>query len=231
MHELSTFEKARILVKAACGEEWGDGYTVMDIASDYAEPSYRLTSEDGAVVLGNWNPKRFPSRNEDGEVIDPLTKEENMPERLASALEKIGADIEWFDEWVRCGECCKVFRSQPDSYSWTMHGAWWECDYYCVDCIREHLEDFITDEDFINNAQKCLMPDLKDALIGLDYVQWEESNPHYFESDWHPGQDDNPADVLASIKEHNKNLDVVFVLLGSGQFDIRWAAFTKLSED
>lgn len=224
MHELTTLEKACLLIRTVTGEDWGDGYVVTDVATGYAEPGYG--NDESVVVFGNWNPKRF-LRGDDA----PLTKSENVGPRLAEALENIGAEIEWLDEWTRCNECYRAMRISADSYSWTLYGAFWDSGYVCADCLKKNLEAFIDDEGFINNADKCLMPVLKDALTGLGYVQWEEGNPHYYESGWHPGQDDKPADVLASIKEHNDKLDVVFVLLGSGQFDIRWAAFTKLSDE
>lgn len=224
MHELTTLEKACLLIRTATGEDYGDGYTVTDVATGYAEPGYG--NDESVVVFGNWNPKRFP-RGDDA----PLTKSENVGPRLAEALENIGAEVEWLDEWTRCDDCYRAMRTQPNSYSWAMYGAWWDSGYVCADCLKEHLEDFITGEDFVNNANKCLMPDLKGALVDLGYIQWEEGNPHYYESGWHPGQDDKPADVLDMIKSHNENLDVVFVLLGSGQFDIRWAAFCLRVED
>lgn len=228
MRELSTADKARLLIKVATGEEYGDGYIVTDIASDYAEPSYTLTSADGIVVYGNWNPKRFPSIDE-----APLTKSESLPLRLAEALEGIGADIEWCDEWTTCSDCYKAMRTEPDSYGWTMYGAFWDIGYVCADCLKEHLADFIEDEDYINNSSKCLMPMFKSDLEALGFVRWEAGNEHTYESGWHPGQDDNPKDILASILEgkDEDKVQVVFLLNSVGQFDMRFSAYVKVEDD
>lgn len=226
MHELSTADKARLLIKVATGEEYGDGMLVTDIASDYAEPSYNLTSADGIVVFGDWNDKR---ELVDGQWITH-TKRDSLPSRLCDALENIGADIEWCDEWTTCTDCHKAMRTQSDSYSWTMYGAFWSDGYVCADCLKEHLADFIEDEDYINNASKCLMPEFKSDLEALGFSQWESNDPHTYESGWHPGQDDSPKEVLEAIKANNDELEVVFLLNSVGQFDMRWSAYIKTPE-
>lgn len=223
MRELSTADKARLLIKVATGEEYGDGMLVTDISSDYAEPSYNLTSADGIVVFGNWNDKR--------ELVDGVwvthTKRDTLPSRLCDALENIGADIEWCDEWTKCADCYKALRTQPDCYGWTMYGAFWEDGYVCADCLKEHLADFIEAEDYINNASKCLMPMFKSDLEALSFSQWEADDPHVYESGWHVDQDDKPADVLEAIKASNDELEVVFLLNSVGQFDMRWSAYVR----
>lgn len=229
MRELSTADKARLLIKVATGEEYGDGMLVTDIASDYAEPFYNLTSADGIVVFGDWNNKRTLIN---GEWIT-TSKTDTLPSRLCDALENIGADIEWCDEWSTCQDCYKALRTSADSYGWTMYGAFWNCGYVCADCLKEHLADFIEDEDFINNASKCLMPMFKSDLEALGYVQWEADDPHTYESGWHPGQDDNPKDILASILEgkDEDKVQVVFLLDSVGQFDMRFSAYVKENTD
>jgi hypothetical protein len=229
MRELSTADKARLLIKVATGEEYGDGMLVTDISSDYAEPSYNLTSADGIVVYGNWNDKRTLV---DGEWIT-TSKTDTLPSRLCDALENIGADIEWCDEWTNCAECYKAMRTQADSYGWTMYGAFWEDGYVCADCLKEHLADFIEGEDYINNASKCLMPMFESDLEALGFIQWEAGNEHTYESGWHPGQDDNPKDILASILEgkDEDDVQVVFLLNSVGQFDMRFSAYVKVEDD
>lgn len=78
---LTTQEKVSRLLTFALGEPYGDGYTVTDVIRGYAEPGYG--SDDSVIVLGNWNPKRWPR---DGEPA--LTPEENLGPRLADALDR-----------------------------------------------------------------------------------------------------------------------------------------------
>lgn len=226
MRELSTADKARLLIKVATGEEYGDGSLVTDIASDYVEPSHKLTSADGIVVFGNWNDKRTLV---DGEWITS-SKGDSLPSRLCDALENIGADIEWCDEWTTCTECYKALRTQPDSYGWTMYGAFWSDGYVCVDCLKENLADFIEGEGYINDSSKCLMPEFEPELEALGFVQWEADDPHTYETGWHPGQNDNPKEVLEAIKASNDELEVVFLLNSVGQFDMRWSAYVRTPE-
>ena len=73
------YDRARRLIEAATGDEWGDGLTVTDIGVGNAEPGY---DEPGVWVMGDWNPKRWP-RDDDA----PLTAAESVGPRLARALE------------------------------------------------------------------------------------------------------------------------------------------------
>jgi len=219
-------DRAERLITAACGEYYGDGMLVTDIAHDYAEPGYRLSSENGLVVFGNWNPKRFPR---DGEP--PLTKAESLPARLANALESIGADLEWLDEWTNCADCYRAMRTQPDSYSWKMNGAWVEdAGYVCSDCLISNLESSL--EDYINDSDKCVTWCSGSDLEGIGFVQYEPSDPHTYENGWHEGMDDEPKEVEEAIKRweeipEDKELQIVFLLDESSQFYIRFSAYTR----
>lgn len=63
----TTAENVRRLVRAATGEDYGDGYTVSNVVKGYAEPGYG--TDDDLIVLGDWNPKRW-TRTERGETPD-----------------------------------------------------------------------------------------------------------------------------------------------------------------
>lgn len=86
-------------------------------APDYAEPSYSLSRPDtkAGIYLGNWNPptKYDPVFQQQVSVIDG-----NILPRLKKVLEKVGADIEWSDEWAFCHDCSKIGRTQPDGWFW-----------------------------------------------------------------------------------------------------------------
>lgn len=224
MRELSTIDKASILIKAATGEPYGDGDMVTDLCVGYAEPGYG--SDDAVVVFGNWNPKRFP-RGDD----EPLRKSESLPVRLGNALTAIGVECEWLDEWAVCEDCRRAMRTQPDSYGWTMYGAFVEdaCGYVCADCMVQDPESYLTD--YLNEPTRaitwCEPKDLAD--IGFD--KWEPGNPQDYENGFHPGQTDDPKEILSEILEIHPDAEVAFFIDGVGQFDVRFSAWVRLAED
>ena len=71
------------------------------------------------------------------------------------------------------------------------------------------------------------MPEFESKLVEIGFTQWEPNDPHTYESGWYPGQTDTPEEVMAAIREHDEECEVVFLLNGSGQFDIRWSAYTR----
>lgn len=223
MPELSTMDKVRRLVHAATGEEWGDGYTVTDVILGYAEPGYG--SDDSVVVLGDWNPKRWASEGD-----APLTPAERLPSRLARSLERVGANIEWLDEWTSCSECLRAVRTQPDSYSWQASFVVTEDgDTFCLDCLIAQGEDALTE--YVNDARKCVSWCEPSHVESFGYVKWESGDPHDYESGWHPGQDDDPSAILASIHAAQPGADVVFFLDESSQFYVRFSAYVRQPRD
>lgn len=216
-------DKARLLIKAACGDEYGDGLTVTDISFDYAEPGYAKTSEDGVIVFGNWNTARYPR---DGEP--PLTKAETVGARLCGALVNAGNDIEWLDEWVNCVDCYRAFRTQGDSYMWMRFGAYMEDDgYVCADCLRQDMDRSIDGGGFLNNPNTAITWATPEDLEGVGFVKWEPGNPRDYVTGWHPGQNDDPHAVFAEITERDPDVDVIFLIDGCGQFDTDWSVYVR----
>lgn len=216
-------ERAARLIRAATGEEWGDGYIVTDVVTGYAEPGYG--SDESVVVFGDWNPPRFPREGD-----APLTRAESLAPRLADALERVGANIEWLDEWSTCSECYRAVRTQSDAYSWKPFYSWVnECEIVCADCLREDINQSLDDVGAIDNADYCVTWCSDSELELAGWTQWEPSDPHTYENGWHPGQDDDPAAILASIKRET-DADVVFRLHESSQFYITFRAYTRDAE-
>lgn len=218
----SVADKARWLLTTAYGEDWWSAD--IETASDYAEPGYRKTSEDGVIVFGNWNDKSTYDRE-----TQTRTVTSTVPSRLAEKLERVGADIEWSDEWLRCGDCYRAFRSQPDSYGWRMYGAYVEdaADYVCADCLREQFD--LTD--YVDNASNAITWASSSDMIEHGWEQWEPNDPQTYESGMHPGQNDDPKVILATIQESHPELSVVFLIDSTGQFDVRFSAWTKDTEE
>lgn len=122
----------------------------------YAEPGYSITCpnhEAGVVCdcgkckllrkgeklpgiyFGNWNePETY-------KVFDVQVKvsDSKILPRLARALEKAGAEVEWNDEWRLCEECSLAFRCEPDNFWWKPSGVV-DVDKgtcYCLECAKE----------------------------------------------------------------------------------------------
>lgn len=179
------------------------GYFDLDYAMAYGEPGY--TDPARGVLLANWN---------------------NVPDHVQRALERRGFELEWSDEWIIDHDSSKVYRTQPDCYSWTpsfILNDWTNGEVIPHDSIREDASlraDYIENL-LLNDSSHC-------DVIGLDFTQdgftkWDES----FETGFHPGQTDSPDKVLARIQEARPDVDVIFQLDGKGQFDVHWSAWIR----
>ncbi len=217
------FENAVRLIKAATGEEYGDGMAVTDIIAGYAEPGY---PSDAVVVLGDWNPRHVAGEDRWNSTDPNVT----MPVRLAKALERIGAEIEWCDEWSQCGECYRAVRTSENSYHWKPSYAWiGEYGIVCHECLTSLGEDAL--EGYINDATKCVTWCEPSHVESFGFVKWEPGDEHTYESGWHPGQTDTPEPVLTEIIERNPDAQVVFFLDESSQFYIRFSAYFRIPAD
>lgn len=220
-HSLTHTDTYRRVLAAlfALGVDPFDGYApVYDIYSGYASGDH-----DAVVVAGNWNAPRDA----------PTEWAAEHPSRVASVLESIGADVVWHDEYVGCSECYRAIRTTPNCYGDRPAFSWIDSEPVCAECIRENLAAYI--DHYVNNAATAFT--FPADLASLGFVQWEPSDPHTYETGWHPGQDDSPADVLAGIRAHyvdagldEEDVEVVFSIDATGQFDIRWSAYVRVPD-
>ena len=169
---------------------------ITDIADDYCEPGYSLPEGKRGVVFGDWNKPR-----------------------LANIMDRMGYEVEWLDEWTACGHCYRAFRTQPDSYSWKMHGAFLEdsCEMICADCLAENPE-WIVDE-YKNNPRKALTMDIDLAADG-----WHMIPGDAWRNGWY-GQEDNPEEVVLSHVPEGH--DYIFVIDSVGQFEIAFKLYIR----
>lgn len=160
------------------------------------EPGY----PNKAVVLGNWN---------------------NVPEKVAKAIEFMNIEIEWEDEWTSCGSCGGLVRTNPNSYGWTQYWAILnECELICANCIKDSPTDYL--EMLENNPRHCLTFDLD--LEELGYVMIEED----FENGFHHGQDDDPKIILERLLKDNSEGKYIFNLDEQSQFYIGFSVWKKV---
>jgi hypothetical protein len=205
------------LIKCVTGEEYGDYDIVHNVGVGYAEPGY---PKDARWVTGDWNDKTSYANGVRTLISD-------KPSRLASALEWCGVEIEWHDEWTECGECYRLVRTQANSYSWSPSYLWAnECEIVCHECAKADVGHYVAD--YVNDADKAITWIGATELEAIGFTVWENPDgTDYYESGWHPGQDDKPSDILASIHRYNSELDVVFLIDSVGQFDIRFKAYVR----
>lgn len=218
MDNQQKLEAARRLVKVVCDYPYGDGEVVMDLGIGYADK----WNGDEVWVTGNWN-DRFRS-----DRIGRRIKDET-PGRLFDALERIGVNGEWYDEFDKCCHCGKLFRTKPDSYSWKPYFVSLnDGDMMCGDCVLD--PDFFDDvlNEFVNNPERVVAFCDDRELIERGWSRF--NTEHQFENGWHPGQTDNPRLIFEQIEKEFSNHDILFWLDENSQFYIGFSAFIKPQE-
>lgn len=212
---------AQRLIKVVTGEPYGDGKTVTDVGVGYAEPGYH--DDDTVWVIGNWNDR---SRY-DSETQTRVTTS-TVPGRLFDALERIGVQGEWLDEWTRCDHCQRIVRTSGDSYLWKpFYVDLPDLDRLCGTCA---LDPEWTDEVFepyVNNASRVIT--WCDSAH-LESLGWQRFNTDEYQNGWHEGMNDKPPLIAARIKAMMPAHDYVFWLDESSQFYIGFSVFTRPKE-
>lgn len=204
-------------VMAALGSKT-DYDVIHDIYLGTVEPGYG--GDDTVLVSGNWNSKRRYNES-------PTWASEH-PVRLGNALESVGAELVWMDEWAQCAECYRVVRTEPDSYIWKPSYIWVDdCGIVCAECVRKDVESVLGE--FINNPNNAFPFDVSFSELGFE--PWEPHNHHVYETGFHSGQDDKPQNVLDDIHHLFPNAEVVFSIDHVGQFDVRWLAHFRQESD
>jgi len=172
--------------------------------SGYAEPGYD-DPKSGLVVLGNWNPHG----------------EDMVMPRIGAILEKLGAELEWEDEWEACSECEKLVRTSPDSYRWTR--SYWESEdgAICQDCLLDDPSDYLEYLEGNPNTANTLDFDLEDQ--GYRHV------PESYENGLYGGQCDDPHLIAESLGELGIQR-FIFEINSVGQFDLAFSVWIHKSE-
>lgn len=131
-------------------------------------------------------------------------------------------NIEWgfSDEYdrCRCGNCDKIVRTSPNSYTWTpplfIDGE----GYISDDCVAEgDFDDYILEE--YANVQKSIPESRDPSDLGL--VQINEDS---FQNGFFHGMDDTPDPIIESL--NNADIDVWFVVHPS-QFHCDFDVYVK----
>lgn len=206
---------AQRLINVVCGEPYGDGDVVTDVGVGYAERGYH--DDETVWVLGDWN-DRARLHND-----PPIPSD--APGRLFDALERIGVEGEWHDEWTKCSNCYRIVRDEPDSHGWKpFYVVLDDGDTLCGTCA---LDPEWTDDCmgvYINRSDRVV------TWCDESYLTdngWTRYNQDEYQSGWHPGMDDKSATVAARITEAMPDHDYLFWLDESSQFYLGFSAFTR----
>ncbi len=189
--------------------ESGDVY--LREAEGYAEPGY-ADPDDCPILLANWNAEtRWNKEANKSETISKL-----MP-LLGEFAEAVGCAIEWSDEWEVC-ECQKAFRISPNSYRWTMFGAFIEDMAVCGECILEDPEPYF--ETISGNPRMAI------TIQGLNPEDYGfvKINDESFEYGLHGGQNASSDSIARTLKSAGID-DFLFSVDSAGQFDMRFSVY------
>ena len=140
-------------------------------------------------------------------------------DKMIGRLEDV-AELEWADEWEVCGGCGRYVRVSGNSYDWQPYWALDRGEIICGDCVKENPGEYV--EGLIGNSSRCVTIDGLD-LEGLGFVEYQGG----YESGWHPGQDDKPADVAEKLKRERPGLEYVFKLDYNSQFSQGFSVWTR----
>ena len=172
----------------------------VDCANEYGERGYDATQ--AGILFADWN---------------------DSPAWLRDGLERRGFALEWSDEWLIAYDTGKAYRSSPDSYGWK--------PYYVVSEDGEvvggdeiesgNQAEWYVNEYLLNDPQRCNVFQID--LTKFGFQKWNGE----FETGWHPGQNDNPREVFKRLQKEKPDHDVVFDLIGVGQFDMTWCAWIR----
>lgn len=182
----------------------------ISIYNGYSEPGYH----GDCVALGNWN--NIVERNKFG-CSDSIS--DNTPSRLAKVLEKLGAEIEWSDEWTSCSCCDKLVRTVGNGYSWKPSYSIRNDEVICFQCLdpAEHLE-FLEGKHKLANTIDTIDP----AEFG--YIKVEQHRYSIFSYNR-----ESPADLAKSLRK--KNIDrFLFNLDNVDQFNQEYSLWIHESE-
>ena len=173
-------------------------------ANEYGEPGY----SGGPVVFANWNDldlDKYP--------------------HIMAAIKDAGIELEWDDEWVVDGDSGKCYRTEANSYMWMPSIGY--ADGYIL--TPEHdVEEWIEVAKIGSNTQQMLNRyQVREKL--LHEAGFERYGDTESETGWHPGQDDQPEDVIAAIKEeHGDDTDIIVYRTEASQFYSKWVCLYRV---
>jgi len=132
--------------------------------------------------------------------------------------------LRFSDEYNSCSGCGKLIKTTPSYYGDLPNYLYTDCELLCSDCYSDN--DLI--ELKLNNADTALNPrQLKNSLESHGFILYRDN----LESGYHPGQTDNPQTISKQLESEHPSADWLFCIDGAGQFDIRFSAWYRESNN
>lgn len=194
----------------------------------YSEPGY---STEAGIVVGNANitlAHRWEFKDDqDKQADETLRREANkrsLLSRVLAALDRLGFEFEWEDEWITCDDCGGLVRCSPNSYGWQQYFYRDEENgtLICGDCVKSSgIKDYIAWLE--GNARRAMTFDVD--LLRHGYFRVDRR----FERGLHHGQDADPNRVAAELKKHGVER-FIFSRDSVGQFDFDFSVWVHQDE-
>jgi len=213
----TTANRAQRILDAAdsCIKVDSSRYKLEDVRlhfEGYAEPGY-TDPDSGIIATGDWN----PTWKKGGGIHE--YEDDTMP-RVAKLFEKLGIELEWDDEWVMCDQCCKLVRTQPNSYGWQPSYYAGDDGDLCLECV----DPVAVLSDLEGKPHMALQLDINPEDHG--YVK---ANDQDYENGWYGGQDDSPNAIAEALEELGITR-YLFRIDSVGQFDTRLSVYVHEDE-
>lgn len=181
---------------------------IEDECQEYGEPGYNENPAK-AILFANWN---------------------DIPCSTLDWLEHHGYALEWSDEWtVNWDGDRKAYRTSPDSYGWRSSLVY-------LDNGKMLAKNEITPNSTALDDYIAYLLDSHKHIDQFD-VDWTQhgfthmSEEGAFESGWHPGQTDNPKEILAKAKAEKPTWEFIFSLDKKSQFYITFSLWGRANAD
>lgn len=190
----------------------------VTFATHYSEPGYD-DPESGIIAFGNWNSVQRYDQKSRKFVEDPHNR---AWESLAKALERVGVELEWEDEWSTCGACGGAVRTSPDGYDWTPSYIDSDGERTCIECVRENPGDHL--DYYVGDPKRAItsgMIDPKDH--GFTKIIGD------LEAGFHDGQDADPEVISKGLRKLGVER-FLFTIDSNGQFDIEFSVWVADDE-
>jgi hypothetical protein len=170
----------------------------FDLAFGCAEPGY----DDKPVIMADWN---------------------HVPNVVFSRLESLGYACEWSDEWTPCSECGKAVRTSPDSYNWQPAYIIQDGDLLCLDCV-----DAQAYYESIENRPDVAASNEFTYKYPIEDYGYTRVNDDAYTNGLHPGQNDDPKQILGDLLSNDPEGRFVFTLDYTSQFEVGFSVYRKV---
>ena len=170
----------------------------------YVEPGY----PDGPVVIANWN--EHP--------------------KLEAALDRLGIEMDWSDEYVECDNCYRLFRTSPDSHGWRMYGDIFDGYAVCAECMRKDILGYL--REYANEPERAVTWADSSDLEELGCTNVFADDVESVRVGWGfygPLHSIAPSAALRLQNESDPTGEFVILEDSNGQFDMYWSMW-KLPE-